>query len=64
LASRVTAQQQSFAAAGKLFSQSPPEAGNPRAGITKGALSAIFLCQCRFAGAQAQFRLAGAMAEP
>src|SRR3984957_19882950 len=60
---REGAAQQSFAAARKLFSQSAPQAGNRPVEITKGEASAIFLCQCGVAGAQAQFRLAGAMAQ-
>ena len=58
------AAQQSFAVARKLFSQSAPQAGNRPVEITKGEASAILLCQCGVAGAQAQFRLAGAVAQP
>jgi hypothetical protein len=56
--------QQSFAAAAKLVSQSLVEAGNRPAGTSQGPLGAILIHQRRVAGARAQFRLAGAMAQP
>jgi hypothetical protein len=56
--------QQSFAAAAKLVSQSLVEAGNRPAGTSQGPSGAILFHQRRVAGAQAQFRLAGAMALP
>jgi hypothetical protein len=56
--------QQSFAPTPKLFSQSLVEAGNRPAGTSQGQSGAILTHQRRVAGAQAQFRLAGAMAQP